>query len=247
MTTHRTRRAASAATFCLAAVMGAALLTSVRPGAAQEPKRDAAQERFDLKVRTDFFAGFAGDQKRLERGMKACEEMLAKDPKHGEALVWHGTGLLMQARAFFEKGEQQKGIPLWIRSLKEMDDAVRYEPDNPGVRIPRGAVLMTASRFVPDEKQKTALLERATSDFERVYELQKNSLGRLGTHPRGELLMALAEGARRQGKEDRARAYLEQVKATCKDSDYDKRATEWLGDRTLMAHTCIGCHTPAEE
>lgn len=34
-------------------------------------------ERFDLLVRDDFFAGFAGDQAALDRVMKTCEDALA--------------------------------------------------------------------------------------------------------------------------------------------------------------------------
>src|SRR5579862_9491448 len=40
----------------------------------------AAQERFDMRVRNDFFAGFAGNQEALDRAMKICEEELARNP-----------------------------------------------------------------------------------------------------------------------------------------------------------------------
>jgi hypothetical protein len=45
-------------------------------------------QRFDSKGREDFFAGFAGDNARLERGMKTCEQALAADPKDASASVW---------------------------------------------------------------------------------------------------------------------------------------------------------------
>ena len=51
-----------------------------------------AQERFDLRVRTDFFAGFAGNQQALDRAMKLCEEELARNPANAEA-----AGQLQQA------------------------------------------------------------------------------------------------------------------------------------------------------
>src|SRR5690348_3912511 len=98
-----------------------------------------AQERFDLKVRNDFFAGFAGNEAALARGMEACEAVLAKNPNDPQALVWHGGGLLYQAGGAFQRGDQNKGIDLWTRGLKEMKTAVELDPDSVGVRIPRGA------------------------------------------------------------------------------------------------------------
>ena len=41
-------------------------------GAAQSPART---ERFDMMVGADFFAGFAGDQARLQRAMEQCGVM----------------------------------------------------------------------------------------------------------------------------------------------------------------------------
>src|ERR1700730_1036354 len=88
----------------------------------------SSQERFDLKVRNYFFAGFAGDTASLEKGMKICEDVLAAEPKHAEALVWHGSGLLFQSGRAFQKADQQRGAELWQRAVKEMDLAVELAP-----------------------------------------------------------------------------------------------------------------------
>ena len=48
-------------------------------------------ERFDYAVRNDFFAGFSGNQEAFQRAMKTTEGVLAQNPKHAEALVWHGA------------------------------------------------------------------------------------------------------------------------------------------------------------
>ena len=69
-----------------------ALLVAV-PQAAPPP----TPQRFDMVVRADFFAGFAGDEARLAKGMATCEEVLAVTPNHAEALVWHGSGLAFNA------------------------------------------------------------------------------------------------------------------------------------------------------
>jgi hypothetical protein len=59
-------------------------------GVAQTPA--PSPDRFDLKVREDFFAGFGGDAARLTKAMKDCESELAAHPKNAEAMVWHGAG-----------------------------------------------------------------------------------------------------------------------------------------------------------
>ena len=113
-----------------------ALLVAV-PQAAPPP----TPQRFDMVVRADFFAGFAGDEARLAKGMATCEEVLAVTPNHAEALVWHGSGLAFNAGKAFQQGDMKTGGDLWQRGMEEMDKAASLEPDNVGVRIPRGALL----------------------------------------------------------------------------------------------------------
>src|SRR6266481_4509685 len=122
-----------------------------------------AQERFDLKVRNYFFAGFTGNAEALETGMKMSEEALTANPKNAEALVWHGSGLYFQAGQAFQKGDGAKGMEMFQRSMKEMDAAVALAPDSIGVRIPRGAVLFTGSRFMQDPAMARPLIEKAVS------------------------------------------------------------------------------------
>lgn len=44
-----------------------------------------AAERFDSLVRSDFFAGMAGDKAAMNRAMKVCKGTIAKNPKHAGA------------------------------------------------------------------------------------------------------------------------------------------------------------------
>ena len=206
----------------------------------------SSQERFDLKVRTYFFAGFAGDTASLEKGMKMCEDALAENPKNAEALVWHGSGVLFSAGQAFQKGDQQKGGELWQRGLKEMDDAVELAPDDLGVRIPRGAVLLNASHFVPAEMARP-LIEKGVSDFEKAYEIQAPRLAELPTHPRGELLIGLADGYSRLGNPERAYVWFERIQKEMKGTPYEKSANAWFETKSLTAAQggCLGCHTGA--
>lgn len=207
-----------------------------------------AGERFDDRVRDDFFAGFQGDAAALARGMAECDRALAADPKHAEALVWHGAGALFQAGELFQGGHFVKGMLLWRKALGEMDRAVALAPDNIAVRIPRGAAVLPASRFVP-AGQAPALIERGLADYERVLQIQEPYFTRVPLHSRGELLFGLADGYYRLGDTEKSRAYLRRVEADCAGSAYARRAAAWLAEtdaralkRRSDALNCIGCH-----
>jgi tetratricopeptide (TPR) repeat protein len=218
------------------------MLTSAVTASAQTPA--VAADRFDMVVRTDFFAGFAGDAGRLARGMATCERYLAANPNHAEALVWHGSGLVYQASEAFRRGDPTRGGELWSQGLAEMQRAVALEPDNIGVRVPRGAVLMQASRGLPDEGRRP-ILELAVDDYEHVLALQTPHFATLSEHARGQLLFGLADGSARLGRLDKAREYFNRLVTDAPDSALTPRARQWLTEGTLPAETglgCVGCH-----
>jgi len=204
-----------------------------------------AQERYDMIVRQDFFAGFAGNEEALQRGMKATEETLAKDPNHAEARVWHGTGVLFSSGLAFQKGDPQNGMKLWQLGLAEMEKAVRLAPDNVGVLIPRGAALITATRFTPPDFGRPAL-ETGVADFEKVLKLQEPRFSQLGLHPRGELLTGIADGWSRLGNEGKAREYFKRIAVELKGSVYEQKARAWLDNKPEAKapafFNCSGCH-----
>jgi len=207
----------------------------------------ASQDRFDYKVRNYFFSGFAGDAASLEKGMKICESVLAESPKHAEAMVWHGAGLFYQSGQLFQKGDMQNGQDKWTRGLSEMDAAVALAPDNLGVRIPRGAVLLTASHYVPSPDMAKPLIEKGLTDFEKAYEMQSAQLESMGTHPRGELLIGLADSYSRLGNQEKAQEFFERIQKDLKGTPYEKSAKIWLETKTLAPAQagCLGCHTGA--
>ena len=205
-----------------------------------------APARFDMVVRSDFFAGFAGDEARLNNAMEVCEKTLAENPKHAEALVWHGSGLTFKAGRAFQRGDSETGMTLWTKGTSEMDEAVSLAPDNVGVRIPRGAMLLQATRNMPPQ-MATPLLEKALGDYEHTLELQSKSgaFAALGDHPKGELLFGLAEGYNRLGQPAKARPYFERLVSDAPGSGQTPKAREWLATGTLPPTTglgCVGCH-----
>jgi tetratricopeptide (TPR) repeat protein len=204
-----------------------------------------AQERFDYKVRSYFFAGYAGDNAALQKGMKICEDALATDPKNAEALVWHGSGIYYQAFVAFQQGDQQKGMELAQRGGKEMDDAVAMAPDSLGVRIPRGAFLLTSSHFVGDPGIAKGMIAKGISDLERAYAIQEPNLSKMGVHPKGELFIGLADGYSRLGQQNKAEDWFKRIATEMKGTPYEASADLWLRTRSLAPEKagCIGCHT----
>jgi tetratricopeptide (TPR) repeat protein len=200
--------------------------------------------RFDHQVRNDFFAGFAGNNEAMARAMTTAEATLAAEPNHAEALVWHGSGLYYQAGQAFQKGDPQKGMDLATKGIAEMDKAVALAPDNVGVRIPRGAVLLTATRF-QQGPHVGPLVERAMKDYEHTYRLQEKFLDKLGTHPRGELLLGIADAASRMGDKEKATQFYQRAVNDLPDTVYARNAKEWLETGKLAPQKagCLGCHS----
>ncbi len=204
----------------------------------------AAPQRFDYLVRADFFAGAAGNEARLQRAIDLCERTLADNPKHAEALVWHGAALLVRAGQAFAKGDAATGGPLFGRALKEMDDAVALAADNPGVLIPRAAVLFEATKNMPPDAARP-LVQSAVANYERVLEVQAPGWAELGEHGKGELLFGLAEGSARLGQMDKARMYFERLIKDAPASGQAPRAKEWIATGTIpkaSGLSCVGCH-----
>ena len=204
----------------------------------------SAAQRFDYKVRDDFFAGFSGDEQALSRAMKTCEDALKEDAGNAQALVWHGAGLFFEAGQAFRAGDSQRGSEYYQRSLKEMETAVQMAPDDAAVRIPRGAMLLVGSRNMPPEMARP-LVEKGIGDYEHALDLQADYWSNLGTHPRGELLFGLAEGYSRLGNAAKAQSYFERIRNELPGTEYAKRAAVWLETKSLLSSQtgCVGCHT----
>lgn len=203
-----------------------------------------AAERFDHKVRNDFFAGFAGDRKALDRGMTAAADAIAADPNHAEALVWHGAGLYYQAGSAFQTGDAARGMELYGKALAQMDKAVALAPDSIGVRIPRGAAFFAGTASQPVDDRVRGEIRRAVEDYERAYELQKNHLEKLGEHPLGQLLIGLGDGYSRLGNQEKAAAYFAQIEQLIPGTEWARRAAAWkeAGSLTVAQRRCVGCH-----
>ncbi len=226
--------------------MAAVVYLSALALATQHPSPAAGtppSARFDMEVRADFFAGVKGDQTRFARAMARCEDVLAQQPDHAEALVWHGSGTLAMGGMAFQKGDFQKGGELWGKGLAEMNRAVTLAPDDIGVRVPRGATLFEAARQMPDPRQAEGLLRIAVSDYEHALSLQQTTFARLSDHAKGELLFGLADGWARLGDKDKATQYFTRLTGDAATSARVSYAKAWLeGTPPPSAGQCVGCH-----
>jgi tetratricopeptide (TPR) repeat protein len=221
-----------------------ALVTLVFGPALGAGQNGSPVQRFDHLVRADFFAGVAGDDARLSKAIERCERALDINPKHPEALVWHGAALVARGGQAFLNGDMAAGGPLFERGLQEMAEAVALAPDNPGVLIPRGAVLLEATRRMPPEMARP-LLESAVQNYERVLEIQTPVFATLGDHPKGELLFGLADGWNRLGDHDQARRYFDRLITDAPTSGQVPKAREWMTTGTVpksSGASCVGCH-----
>ena len=216
------------------------------PAIVQAAREQRQANRFDMLVRDDFFAGMMGDPNRLDRGLKICEEILVRNPRDAEALVWHGGGLLTRAAQAYTNGDSALGDRLWNLGIREMNDARAVEPANMRVMIGRSATLIgvAQSGWDPADSQARRLLRSALLDYEEVYRRQRPHFRKLSTHSRGELLFGLASGWSILGDHRRARDYLMLILKACKDTAYEIEARPWLDRRrpAVIQHDCVGCH-----
>lgn len=225
---------------------GAIILAAVaaRP-ASHTPAQETPPERFDLQVRADFFSGFRGDDEALQRGMKKCEEALAKDPKNAEALVWHGSGLSYSSKKEFMAGNIEKGRGIQERGVAEMNEAVAMRPEDVSVLIPRAAVYLSAAMHVPSQEIAKRDFQIAADDYEKVLRLQTEHFSELPVHARGELLGGLAEAWNGLGETEKSRGYRQRMVEELPDTAYASRAKQTLDSEQKsgpLGTTCLGCH-----
>ena len=219
----------------LIALLAALLLTL--PAGAQET------ERFDEKVRELFFAGFAGNEDALQRGMAICEETLAEDPDHPGALVWQASGWFYQSGFAYAQGDSETGMALYNKSVAQFDRAVALAPDSLETLIPRAAVYLSTAPYVAHAPTRTTLLETVVGDYTKVLKIRAPVFDSLTVHSQGELLGGLASALWLLERREEAQVYLSRIIAELPDSSYALMAQQQLDDPETPAQlTCLGCH-----
>ena len=214
-----------------------AALVLAFPAGAQEP------ERFDEKVRELFFAGFAGNQDALQRGMAMCEETLAADPDHPGALVWQASGWFYESSFVFAQGDMEAGMALYNKSVAQFDRAVSLAPDSLQTLIPRAAVYLSTAPYVSHAPTRIWLLETVVGDYTKVLKIRAPVFDSLTVHSRGELLGALAEALWLLERRDEAQIYLNRIITELPETPYALMAERQIDKPEERAQlTCLGCH-----
>jgi hypothetical protein len=229
----------------LLASLAACATTPSPPPAASPPAAKtaaAAPERFDTKIRQDFFDGIRGDAAALDRAQKLCEDTLAKHPDQPEALVWHGAAITARSQQAFARGDRDAGMALYAKGTGEMDRAVTLAPKAVEVRIPRGAVYLAMAHYVPQPEQ-TKLVQEGVSDYEATLAAQAPYFATLTLHAREQLLFGLTDGYALLGNSDKARETYERMRHDAAGSRLLTRAAERAAGHEVAGNTpCEQCH-----
>ena len=215
------------------------LIVLVTAGALQ------AQARLDSnQMRNDLFAAMGGKPDALKRMLDTSQKLLDQNPDHAQALVWHGAATIGSFFMEAQKGNAQAAMSIFQKGAADMDRAVSLAPDDIEVRILRSVLYGPASRQFPLPLAQD-MLEKARTDLQHAYDLQQSHLSELGTHPLGELLQALADANSRQGRTDNAEKYYRLIQTMLKDTEYARRAGEWMKTKQPLPEAqtnCVGCH-----
>jgi hypothetical protein len=182
-----------------------------------------------------------------EQLAKMAHDQLAVNPKHAFAKFMQGVVLFKRSGDAGQKGDMGAAAKMYQDSMTDMNEAVAWEPDSLEVRIPRGAMFITASRDMPEQMSKP-LLETGVSDFEHVLQLQEadGEYGKLSNHQRGELLTGLGDGYARLGDTGKARAFFDRIEKELPGTVYEARAEAWMEgkpeSKSSNFFACVGCH-----
>lgn len=195
-------------------------------------------------MRNQLFAAMDGDDAALERAEHACDDALRRSPDDAEALVMHGIAMSVRSWRAFQTGDVANGRTYWGRADAEMDRAVGLAPDDPGVRVPRGATLFGIASGTEGTPLAHECLEKAVGDYEATLRIQGAAFDARPLHDRSELLWGLAEGWQRLGDATRARGYYTRIVQQCAPSPIAAAAQKRLdGDARAERPSCKdGCH-----
>jgi hypothetical protein len=157
-------------------------------------------------------------------------------------MVWHGGATIARSVNAFRTGDRATGMALYTRGLGEMDRAVELAPGDVGVRIPRGAVVLSMAPYVP-EPEKSRLWQRGVADYEVALAAQAPRFSTLTQHAREQLLYGLLDGYAGLGDTAKAQAYYQRMTVDAAGSQLLARAkTRAAGQPVTGATPCQECH-----
>jgi hypothetical protein len=214
--------------------------------AAQAPEPPVTDTRLTVHtlVREDVFAGFQqNDVARLARAEKNLELLTASRPaERASVLAWQGAAALTRAVHAHERTQPGPFAAHYRQALDAFAEAMRLGPDTVGVfAVVGGANVSVADRLPPP--QRAAGWEQAYAAYQRLWQMQGETVTMLPLHHKGELLAGLAQTAQRTGRVDELAAHLARILTLMPDTPYAARAQEWKDTPSTQAGSTIACRT----
>jgi hypothetical protein len=197
-----------------------------------DERRGVGGERgFERRVRDDYFAALRGDEAALARVERVCDEVLAREPQHAEALVWKGSVLAVRSGKAYRGLSIRTGQRLWDQSLALMARARELEPGNASIMLARGQCLIHMAGFHLDRRVRRELTALGVQDLTGVMPLIAERFPRWTPSEQGELLTTLAQGHDRLGQTEQARVLYQRVLDELPGTPHAQRAKGWMDTR----------------
>jgi len=199
------------------------------PGAFSDTRRGPGGERgFEWRVRPDYFLGLRGDLDALARVERLCDQTLAADPNHAEAMAWKGSVLAVRSGRAYRTLAIGTGRRLWDESVKTLARARALEPQNSTVTLARGQCLIHMAGFHLDRRVRRELTALGVQDLLEAWPLIAPHFDQWAPAEKGEYWTALAAGYDRLGQSQQARELFTRVRTELPGTTHAQRAQDWL-------------------
>ena len=197
-------------------------------------------------LREDLFAGFlAGDLKRMARGEKNLETLLAQRPGDKAPLLAWKAGVKVYRAILAHEAKQPDLFEKEYRQARDLFTVSKnLAPEDDGVAAVRGGVYVLFADRLPLEHRADGWAT-AYDAYQALWKRQQNIVGVLPLHMKGELLGGLAQSAQRTGRAPEAEQFLDRMLADLKDTPYESPAKEWKrnpGRNSNRSLACQSCH-----
>ncbi len=189
------------------------------------------EDPFITKYRKEFFAVFQGDFKTFNHAYNQLSAMVKKNPNDARALVWLGNGNTIKAELNVLKGKMPEAKKLAILSRKQMDKAVRLQPNDPEIYMMQAATLYIQGQYLPAILVPNSAWEELKADcLKLIHSMGPKKIMKLSVHVRGETYGELGVAYYKLGQIPKAKAAFEKLVLLDPKTDYSKKAKEELAD-----------------
>lgn len=214
------------------------MLAGVTPAQFVWPKKEYhnaepglyTEDPFIVQYRKEYFAVFRGDFARFRKAHAEIAAMVEKDPKDARAMVWLGTGQMVESGLLMlDKAKTDEAKKLLKQSLETLDRAVALKPEDPNIYMMRAASLIIIGERFPSDWYDRSVWTRLRDDCLRFIDyVGPERMPRTSIHLRGEAYGCLGVAYAKLGETAKARAAFETVIKMNPGTGYKARAKKEL-------------------